>query len=45
MNFSNISAGNLENSSLIAGIDAFGGLSKINDIEENEEFLHLDKGS
>ena len=45
LNFSNLSAGNLENSSLITGMDAFGGLSKINDIEENEEIMAIDKGS
>ena len=45
LNFSNISAGNLENSSLITGMDGFGGLSKINDIEENEEILAIDKSS
>lgn len=38
--------GDLENSSLITGMDGFGGLSKINDDEVNEnEHYDIDKGS
>ena len=47
INFSKGSAADLENSSLITGMDAFGGLSKINDnsIEKVEnDFVNIDKG-
>jgi len=45
INFSKVSAGDLENSSLITGMDGFGGLSKINDIEENEDYhMYIYKG-
>jgi len=45
LNFSKVSAGDLENSSLITGMDVFGGLSKINDeMEDNEQWVNIDKG-
>ena len=44
VNFSKVSCGDLENSSLITGMDGFGGLSKINDDEDNEEYMKIDKG-
>lgn len=46
INFSKGSAADLENSSLITGMDGFGGLSKINDADERGEndLMNIDKG-
>lgn len=44
INFSKVSANDLENSSLITGMDGFVGLGKIDDTAEHQEYVHIDKG-